>query len=323
MKKLSMIVLSIVLLFVLAGSASFAEEFKVGLLVKGAINDSGFTQSGYEGLLAIEKEYNAEVSWVRTASPSDMKDSFIDYGEKGFDLVIGHGFEYQDAAFEVAPDYPDTKFATIGGSKVAENLAPFAGKSEDIAYLAGIIAAMISKTGIAGLVGGMDVPAIMKTFRGFELGAKTINPDFKVLAAYVGSWDDVNLGYETSLAHIKRGADVVYANANIVGQGVIKAAVEKDIWCYGHGTDQSNFAPDNMIASVVADFKSLYVEIARRVQAGEFKGEITEVGLKAGVANLIWNEKVKKQLPQEVLEAVNKATERIISGEITVPGEHD
>lgn len=113
------------------------------------------------------------------------------------------------------------------------------------------------------------------------------------------------------------------ANANAVGLGLIKAAIEEEVWRFGMTIDKSDLAPDNVIASAILDTPKMYVEIARTVLEEEFKGEAQEVGLKEGVAYLGWNGKIKKQLPQEVIEAVNKAVERIKSGEYRVPGEMD
>jgi len=196
-------------------------------------------------------------------------------------------------------------------------------KSEDATYLAGIIAAMISKTGKAGLIGGIEIPTIAADLRGFELGAKSVDPDFEVMIVYIGSWEDIGAVYEATLAQIKRGADVFFADADAANLGSIKAAIEEDVWCFGATTDMSALAPDNLIASAIFDVRKLFVKVARRVLEGEFKGGYQELGLKEGVTYLIWNEKIKKQLPQEIIEAVNKAEERIKSGEYRLPGEID
>ena len=183
---------------------------------------------------------------------------------------------------------------------------------------------MISKTGKAGLIGGMDIPSVSKVFRGFKLGAESVNPDFEIMICYVGSWEDVNAAYEATLAQIKRGADVVFANADQASLGTIKAAVDENVWCFGESTDMSKLAPDNLIASIIFDTETAFLRVAQKVREGKFEGgKIQELGLKDGVTYLIWNEKIKKQLPQEVIEAVNKAKERIKSGELRIPGEQE
>lgn len=320
MKRVLIIILTVILVFGLVGYASFAREFKIGLLVPGSIKDGGHCQSAYEGLLEIEKEYGAKISFAETKTPAEMKENFNYYGEEGYDLVIGHGAEFGDAALEAALEYPNTNFVTFA-PLTAKNLASIEIKAGDPGYLCGIIAAMVSKTGKAGLIGGMELSNVANDLHAFELGAKSVDPDFEVMYTYIGSWEDSGLAYEAALAQIASGADMLYAIADAAGLGIIKAAIDKDVWCFGDTSDKSAFAPDNMIASAVFNGGKAYVELAKRlIVEGEFKGEPQEFGLKEGVTYLVWNEKLKKQLPQEVIEAVNKAEEGIKSGEIRVPG---
>ena len=337
MKKFLVAVLVLMIMFVLVGcgggedtpaepengAAGEKEEFKVALLTPGSINDQGWNAAAYAGLKAIEAEFGAEISHVETPNPGDKRDAFTDYAERWYDLIIGHSFAYQDSALEGAPDYPDTIFVTIGGANTAPNLAPFMVKSEDPAYLAGIIAAMVSKTGKAGFIGGSEIPSIEKTLVGYELGAKSINPDFEVLSTWVGNLTDVNVGYEAALSQIREGADVIYSNANAVELGVLKATDEEGIYSFGMTTDKSHLSPEHMIGSVIVKIDQVYVEIARRVIEGEFEGSQNEVGLIDDTVELKWNDNVKQQLPQEVIDTVNETIEKIMSGEFRVPGELD
>lgn len=319
MKRVLTIIATVILVFGLVGYASFADEFKVGLLVPGSVMDGGHSQSAYEGLLEIERLFGAKISYAETRTHAEIKENFDYYGDEGFDLVIGHGFEFGDAALEAALEYPDTNF-TAFGNLFAENLASVEIKASDPSYLVGIIAAMVSETGKAGIVGGMAFPNVANDLEAFELGAKSVDPDFEVMYTYIGSWEDSGLAYEAAMAQVERGADVLFAIADAAGLGIIKAAIDTGVWCFGDTTDKSVLAPDNMIASAIFDGGMAYVEIARRVLAGEFKGGPQEFGLIEGATYLIWNEKIKKQLPQEVIEAVSRAEEGILSGEIRVPG---
>ncbi|MCF8000769.1 MAG: BMP family protein [Halanaerobiales bacterium] len=325
MKKLLLMVIVTSLVLVMAGSGLVsADEFKAALLVPSSINDDGWNQSAYQGLLKIEEELGAKVSYIKAPTPSEKKASFRDYGERGYDIVIGHGFQFQDPAKEIAPNYPDTTFITIGGSNTAENLSPVVIKGEDGFYLAGIAAAIISKTDKIGLIGGQEIPAISKCFRGFELGVESVDPDVEVMTTYVGSWEDVNAGYEAALSQINQGADIIVPNANAVGIGAFKASKEEEVYSFGYINDQTHFAPNTMLGSIMLDLPKAFLTIAQRVKSGEFNtGEIVEIGLKEDVTYIKWNEKLKEEVPEKVFEEIEKATEKIKSGEYRVPGEND
>lgn len=297
------------------------KPFKVGLLVPGSINDKGWNASAYQGLMLIQQELGAEVSYVEAGNPGDMKDSFRDYGEKGYDLVFGHGFQYQDAAAEVAPDYPDTIFITQGGSIVGPNQSPIEQTLETVNYATGIMSAKLSKTQKAGLIGGVDIPAVSKTLRAFDLGAKSINPNFETMITYVGSWDDVNAGYEAALAQIQKGADIIYCNGNAVGLGALKACQEKGVMCFGMSTDQSDLCPDTMIGSVVQYMDKSYLAVAKQVKDGTFKPGVQRVGWNEGVCGFIWNDKFKGEIPQDVKDVLQQVHDDVNAGKLHVPGE--
>ncbi|HEY3315409.1 MAG TPA: BMP family protein [Bacillota bacterium] len=326
MKKVVAVVMVTLLILAVGGCSSgqkASPTFKVGLLVPGSINDQGWNASGYAGLMAIKDQLGAETSYAVAANPSDMISAFRQYGKDGYKLVVGHGSQYQDAAAQVAAEYPKTVFMTIGGNKTAANLAPIVIKSEDVHYLFGIIAAMLSKSGTIGFVGGVNTPAISKTERGFKLGAQSVNPNIKFKSAYIGNYDDVAAGKEAALAEIAQGADVIMHNGNSVGLGALQACVEKKVWTFGMSVDQTSLGPNNVIASNVTDMSLAYVGAAKAVKGGTFNGKSQEVGLKDGAAAIVWNPAVKAKLSQAILDAVDKAAAKIKSGEIHVPGENE
>src|SRR5215470_17193560 len=179
--------------------------FKVALLSPGPVSDAGWNALAYEGLLAIRDQLGAEIAQVQTKTPAEFEAAFRDFGRRGFNLVFGHGFEFQDAAAAVAPDYPNTVFITTSGNTVRKNVAPLRFMLEEATYLEGIMAAGMSKTGKAGAVGGIEIPSVKSTFIAFEAGAKSARPDFTVVTAYVGNWEDVGAAKEAALALVQQG----------------------------------------------------------------------------------------------------------------------
>jgi len=170
--------------------ASLKKTMKVGLLTPGSINDNGWNAIAWEGLQRIRKELGAEISHQETTTPPQMSEGFKSYGAKEYDLAFGHGFEFQGPAKEAAAQYPNTVFITTSGNTLAPNVAPMVFELEQATYLLGVIAARESKTGKAGLVGGINLPSIASTFLAFKAGAQSINPKFEVTDVYTGNFDD-------------------------------------------------------------------------------------------------------------------------------------
>ena len=168
-----------------------AKPFKVALLSPGPVSDAGWNALAYEGLLAIRDQLGAEIAQTQTKTPAEFEEGFRDFARRGYQLVFGHGFEFQDAAAAVAPDFPGTVFITTSGNTVRKNVAPMRFMLEEATYLEGMLAAGMSKTGKAGAVGGIEIPSVKSTIIAFEAGAKAVRPDFTTVTTYVGNWEDV------------------------------------------------------------------------------------------------------------------------------------
>src|SRR5207253_4766348 len=186
-------------------SADSGPRMRVGLLTPGSVNDNGWNAIAYEGLQRIHQELGAEISHQETKTPSEFEEGFRSYGAKGFDLAFGHGFEFQDAALKAGAQYPHTVFITTSGSSVAKNVSPMVFELEQATYLLGIIAARESKTGKAGVVGGIRLPSIESTFIAFRAGAQSVNPKFDVKEIYTGNFDDLGAARLATLSLINAG----------------------------------------------------------------------------------------------------------------------
>ncbi len=161
--------------------------FQVALLSPGPVSDAGWNAGAYEGLLRIRDGLNAETSQIEVKTPAEFEQGFRDYASRRFHLVIGHGFEFQDAAAAVAPDFPSTVFITSSGTTVRPNVAPMAFQIEQATYLIGQMLAMMSKSGRAGCVGDLKIPSVKSGFLAFDAGAKSIDPNFTVSQSFIGN----------------------------------------------------------------------------------------------------------------------------------------
>ena len=174
--------------------------FQVALLSPGPVSDAGWNALAYDGLLRIRDDLGAKIAQIETKTPAEFEEGFRDFGRHGYDLVFGHGFEFQEAAAAVAPDFPHTVFITTSGNTVRKNVAPLRFLLEEATYLEGMLAASMSSTGKAGGVGGMAIPSVKSTILAFTSGAKAVRPYFEVLTAYVGNWEGVGAAKDSALA---------------------------------------------------------------------------------------------------------------------------
>ncbi len=264
--------------------------FKVALLTPGPISDQAWNSSAYRGLERIRDSLGAEISHIQTKTPAEFEENFRQYGAKGFDLVIGHGFEFQDAAQRVGPEYPNTVYVTTGGTGTGNNIAALSFAFDEPSYLAGIAAATVSQSGIMAVLGGTELPPVKASFAAFEAGAQSVRPDIKVLTAFIGNWDDAAAGKEQALALLSRRADVIFQNADAAGLGAFQAVRENGkSFVIGANADQNAVAPEVTLGSVVIDLPHAFLLVAREVQEGSFRPRVITYDTKSDVVRWVPN----------------------------------
>lgn len=296
-------------------AASTTTQFKVALLTPGPISDKSWNGGAYEGLMAIKDSLGADVSHIQTKTPAEFEENFRQYGAKGFNLVFGHGFEFQDAALRVAPDFPNTVFITTSGTSVAKNVGGAEFAFEEASYLAGMVAGRMTKSNVLGMIGGTELPPVKRSFEAFEQGARSVNPNIKVVVSYIGNWDDVSAGKEQAIAQISRGVDIIFQNADAAGLGVFQAVKEaKDVKIIGSNANQNDIAPEYTLGSVVIDLPHAFLLIAREVQKPGFTGKVFSLGLHDDVVTFVLNPRIAGSVPQQILSAVDSTRSQMIAG---------
>lgn len=293
--------------------------FKVALLSPGPVSDAGWNALAYEGLLAIRDQLGAEIAQIEVKTPAQFEEGFRDFARRGFDLIFGHGFEFQDAAAAVAPDFPRTVFITTSGNTVRPNVAPLRFMLEEATYLEGMLTAMLSKTGKAGAVGGMAIPSVKSTILAYEAGAKAVRPDFQVITSYVGNWEDVGAAKEAALALVQQGADFLFHNADAAGLGVFQAAQQRQVLAFGANKNQNGVAPEVIIASAVIDIPRGFLTVARQVKDGTFVAQVEKLGMADGVVTLEYNSALADRVPAEVRTRIDAARQAILAGSLVAP----
>lgn len=299
-------------------AASAVRPFRVALLTPGPISDQSWNGGAYQGLLQIRDSIGATVSHIQTRTPAEFEEQFRQYGSQGYDLVFGHGFEFQDAAKRVGPDYPKTVYVTTSGSSSGGNVAGMQFGFGDASYLAGMIAANMSRSKVLGVIGGTELPPVKESFAAFTAGAKAVTPGVRVLVSYIGNWDDVSAGKEQALAQIDRGADVIFQNADAAGLGVFQAAREtRKALVVGSNSNQNAIAPEVTIGSVVIDLPRAFLAVAREVRDGHFKARVIMLGLVDDVVSLVLNPALPSTIPAAALHAVDSVRADMRAGRFT------
>jgi basic membrane protein A and related proteins len=228
------------------GAAHAADPLAVGVLLPGSRSDKGWMESGYDGLVAVQKRLGdkVKVQMIENISNADMEQALTTLAQKN-KLVVGIGGQTQAALMKVAKRFPKTNFAVIGGNRDESlpNVSGYDVKQAQIAYVVGAAAAMMSKTGALSYVGGLEIPPIVNTGTEFTNGAKSINPNIKVFLNYTGDFDDVAKSKEATLAAIAQGADIHYHILNLGLRGMEQAAKDKGTHIVGSYTDRCGTDP--------------------------------------------------------------------------------
>ncbi|MGL5578171.1 MAG: BMP family lipoprotein [Fusobacteriaceae bacterium] len=331
MKKLlsSLMVLSTLLLTACGSkdsskieSKNNKEALKVGIVLStGGLGDKSFNDSAYRGLEMAKKEFEIDFKYVEPASSAEDEQFLREFAEANYDLVIATGFQMTDATNKVAGEYPNIKFAMIDTAVEQPNTKNLLFREDEGSFLVGAVAAMMSKTGTIGFVGGVDVPQIQKFQKGYEQGAKYINPNMKVISVSVGGinpFNDPLKGKEIAISQIKQGADVVYHAAGATGIGVIEGARELGKYAIGVDSDQDDVAPGVVLTSMVKNVDVAVYDTVKSVVEGSFQPGNNVFGVAENGVGITDLRNTKDIIGAENISRLQEIIVKIKSGEIVV-----
>jgi basic membrane protein A and related proteins len=265
-------------------SARTADPLTVGVLLPGSKTDKGWMESGYDGLMAVQKELGPKIKMqmIENISNADMEQALTTLASKN-QLVIGIGGQTQAALTKVAKRFPNVKFSIVGGNRDESlpNIAGYDVKQAEIAFVAGAAAAMLSKTGAISYIGGLEIPPIVNAGTEFNNGAKFINPKIKYFQSFTGDFDDVVKSKEGTLAAIAQGADIHYHILNLGLRGMEQAAKDKGTHIIGSYTDRCGTDPLYVGYSITGvGFLAAYA--INEAAAGTWKAGYKPFGLAMG-----------------------------------------
>ncbi|MFZ3228817.1 MAG: BMP family ABC transporter substrate-binding protein [Pseudobdellovibrio sp.] len=297
---------------------------RIGLVLdKGGKDDKSFNTSAYEGAKKAEKELGIELKYVEATDTNSLETLHRNFAQKKYDLIIGIGFAQMDAVKKVAALFPKTHFAIVDGEVSAPNVRSLLFEEHEGSFLVGAAAAIKSTTGTIGFIGGMDIPLIRRFQKGYEAGAKYVNPKAKVINNYIGvtgeAWNNPAKAKEMALSQIGQKADVIFHAAGASGSGVFDAAADKKVFAIGVDSNQNWIKPGVVLTSMLKRVDIAVFETIKSIKENKFQSGVMRFGLKD--SGVDWaldnnNEKLWPAADKNKLEDIKKL---IISGKIKVP----
>lgn len=302
----------------LSAGAAFADPAIIYDL--GGKFDKSFNESAYNGAERWAKETGGTYAEVEIQTDAQREQAIRRFAEAGNNPIVMAGFSWSTPLSEVAADYPDTKFAVIDGVVEAENVRSIVFSEQEGSYLVGMMAAMASKTGTVGFIGGMDIPLIRRFACGYAQGAKAVNADATVIANMTGTtpaaWNDPVKGSELTQAQISQGADVVYAAAGGTGVGVLQTAADSGILSIGVDSNQNYLHPGKVLTSML---KRVDNAVFDSFSAGEgLEAGFNVMGVANGGVGYSLDEFNASLVSDEMKAAVDAAAAEIASGALAV-----
>lgn len=305
----------------LTAGASLAEPALIFDL--GGKFDKSFNEAAFGGAKRWADETGGKFLEIELQSEAQREQALRRFAEAGANPVITTGFAFATPVEAVAGDYPDTKFVNIDGwmPEVPPNVQLINFQEHQGSYLVGMLAAMASKSGTVGFIGGMDIPLIRHFGCGYAQGAKSVNPDIKIVANMTGTtpaaWNDPVKGSELTKAQISQGADIVYAAAGGTGVGVLQTAADEGILSIGVDSNQNHLHSGQVLTSMM---KRVDVAVYNSMKAGADleTGGFTTLGLAEEGVGWALDEHNAPLITDDMKAAVEDARAKIISGDLEV-----
>jgi len=296
----------------------------------GGRGDKSFNDAAYAGLERAQQELGIQFTTLESGEGAEREAGLRQLAAGDAQLVFGVGFLFTDDILRLAEEFPDVKFACIDftvteGQVLPPNLVALKFREEEGSFLVGALAALLSRTGTIGFVGGMQIPLIKKFEAGYRAGAQAAVPGTKVLVKYAGTtgtaFKDPTKGKELALAEYQQGADVIFHASGSTGLGVFEAARELNRLAIGVDSDQWDEAPGIVVTSMVKRVDNAVFDTIEQVSEGGWSGGVHEFGLAEGGVDWVYDARNRHMIPDHVRATVDSLERQIVSGAIEVPAQ--
>jgi len=298
-----------------------AEAIKVGLVTDtGGVDDRGFNEFSINALEQAAADFGLETRVYVSNVAADYLPNLTSAAEDGNQLVLAVGFLLTPDTLTVAAEYPDVQFAGVDHfyAEPLPNTLGLLYPTEESGYLAGVVAALMTKSGVVATTAGKQIPPVDNWIAGFQQAILDTKPDVKFLNAYSDDFDDQAKCKEIALDQIGQGADIIFQVAGKCGLGALDAAKEKGVFGIGVDVDQS-FAGPHILTSALKPLVASEYSVIQSFVEGTFEGGQNVVFSAQTLPDPVLLTPFSADVPQEVIDAVEVAKQKLISGEIDPP----
>ena len=304
------------------GTAGAADFTPAVVFDMGSKFDKSFNEAAWNGAERFKAETGISYREFEVTNPAMREQAIRNMARRGAHIVVAMGFAQAAAVEAVAREFPDTKFTLVDMVVDLPNVQSLIFREHEGSFLVGMAAAMASKTGKIGFVGGMDIPLIRKFALGYVEGARYVNPDIEIYQNMTGTtpaaWNDPTRGGELARSQFDRGADVVYAAAGGTGIGVYQAARDAGKLAIGVDSNQNYLHPGTMLTSMVKRVDVAVYEAFKSARDGSWKGGVQILGLAEDGVGWALDEYNRRLVPAGMEAAIEQARQDIIAGRIVV-----
>jgi basic membrane protein A and related proteins len=308
---------------VLTVAAAQAAEIKPAVVFDiGGKFDKSFNEGVSNGVERFKKETKITAAEFEVQNETQFEQAHRRFAQRGQDPIVAVGFTQTNTVEKVAKEFPTIRFTLIDGVSKLPNVQSVLFREHEGSFLVGALAAMTSKTGKLGFVGGMDIPLIRRFACGYEQGVKYVNKSAEVLQNMTGTtpaaWNDPARGGELAKGQFERGADVVYAAAGGTGIGVYQAAKDRGKFAIGVDSNQNHLHPGTMLTSMVKRVDLAAYNSFKAAQGGTWKPGISVLGLKEGGVDWALDQHNEKLVPAATKAKMDAIKADIVAGKIKV-----
>ncbi len=293
-----------------------AEPLKIAFAYVGPVGDGGWTFAHDNGRKALEKEFGDKIktSFVENVPESaDAERVIRDMAGQGNKLIFGTTFGYMEPMLKIAGDIKDVKFEHATGYKTAENMRTYDSRTYEGAYMAGVIAGKMTKSGTLGVVASVPIPEVIRNINSFTLGAQSSNPKVKTKVVWVNEWFNPPKETEAATSLINGGADVLFQNTD--SPAVLKTAQDKGKRAFGWDSDMTAYGPKAHLASSVINWGPYYIKATKDALEGKWATGSSWWGVKEGAIDIV---SIAEDVPAETKAKVEQVKAGLKDGSFVI-----
>ncbi|MES2686304.1 MAG: BMP family ABC transporter substrate-binding protein [Pseudomonadota bacterium] len=299
-----------------AAAPAKVEPLKIAFAYVGPVGDGGWTFAHDNGRKAIEKEFGDKVvtSYVEKVPESaDAERVIRDMAGQGNKLIFGTTFGYMEPMLKVANDTKGVKFEHATGYKTAENMRTYDSRTYEGAYMAGVIAGKMSKSGTLGVVGSIPIPEVVRNINAFTLGAQSVNPKVKTKVVWVNEWFNPPKETEAATALINGGADVLFQNTD--SSAVLQTAEKMNKRAFGWDSDMTAYGPKAHLGSAIINWGPYYIKAVKEALDGTWTTGQAWWGVKEGAIDMV---SIAADVPDDTKKRVDEIRAGLKDGSFSI-----